>query len=199
VPSYARRLRRPAETQFSGAHDDSVKSGITTVSSSLLCILAAVNAGTSAPSLDLPRGYTASVYASGLDGASRLDVEADGTLRLDLAHERIEIAPPTADAPVTVMRVAAELENTATAEATLAIQTPRLVRMRWDAQSGELAFVIARDDGVGAGVSIAPQTLALARVLARRHHADVALAPDGALYFADSRVGAVWRIERKTL
>jgi hypothetical protein len=174
-----------------------VKSGITTVSSSVLCILAAVNGGAPAPRLDVPHGYTARMYAQGLEGVSRLDVRADGTLTLDGTHERFEIAPPNADQPVTVMRVAAELDAAHADTAPLSLASPRLVQMRWNSRSGELDYVVL--PAADRGVSVTPSTLALARRLANRRHGDVAFGPDGTLYFADSRAGAVWRIERSRL
>jgi hypothetical protein len=176
-----------------------VKSGITKVSSSVLCVLAAVNGGRPASRLDLPHGFTASVYARGLDGASKIEIRPNGTLTLQGDGENFEIVPPTADEPVTIMRVAAGLEATVfdASVTALAVPAPRFVRMRWDARSGELAYVLARD--AGAHVSVAPRTLALARALAERHHADVAMAPDGTLYYADSRAGDVWRIEPSRL
>jgi hypothetical protein len=176
-----------------------VKSGITTVSSSVLCILAAVNGGSATPRLDLPSGFTATVYARGIDGASDLALQPDGTLTLRGDHERFEIAPPRGDAPVTVMRVAPELDaaDSAMDPTALALQAPRFVRLRWDADSGELAYVLASH--AGSRVPMPAQTLALARSLARKHDAQVALAPDGTVYFADSRAGAVWRIERTAL
>jgi hypothetical protein len=166
----------------------------------VLCVLAAVYGGDSTPSLQLPPGFTASVYARGIDGARELALRADGTLTLRGDAEHFEIAPPTEDGPVTVMRVATGLDaivNASGSQAALAVQAPRLVQMRWDARSGELAYALAHE--TTARVPVAPQTLALARALARRDHADVALAPDGALYFADSHAGAVWRIERAAL
>jgi hypothetical protein len=171
-----------------------VKSGITKGTSSLLCVFAAVNGAGPASRLELPHGFTASVYARGIDGATGLEILADGTLTLQGDAERFEIVPPTADEPLTIMRVAAGLEDTVSdANATaLTAQAPRFVRMRWNARSGELAYVLARD--AGAHVSVAASTLALARALAERHHADVAVAPDGTLYYADSEAGAVWRI-----
>jgi len=48
-------------------------------------------------------------------------------------------------------------------------------------------------------IPVSAQTLALARKLAHRHDADVALAPDGTLFVAHSRAGAVWRIRRSPL
>jgi hypothetical protein len=179
-------------------HHERVKSGITTVSSGVLCVLAAVHGGNTAPCLEVPPGFIASVYARDIDGASRLELRPDGTLTLQGHAEHFEIAPPTADAPVTVMRVATGLDAMDDATRTsLAVQAPRFVRMRWDARSGELAYVLARD--TARRLPVPPQTLALARALARRDHGDVALAPDGTLFFADARAGAVWRIERAAL
>jgi hypothetical protein len=191
-------MPRPAEAGRTPSHDARVKSGITAVSAQLLCILAAVHGDDLSPRLDVPRGFAASVYASGIDGARDLDVRADGTLTLRSGDDRFEIAPPTADAPVTVMRVAAELDSAPAAhDAAIAVQAPRFVRMRWDAASGELAYALTRADG--AGIPVSPQTLTLARVLAHRHDADVAMAPDGSLFVADSRAGAVWRVRRTAL
>lgn len=177
-----------------------MKSGITTVSASLLGVLAIVQGGGAAPRLDVPRGFSADLYARGIPGARDLAVQPDGTLTLlGRAHrDRFEIAPPTADAPVTVMRVATELDAPGiAADAMLPVQAPNFVHMRWNAASSELAYALTPE--IGRGIPIAPQTLALARSLARRHHADVALAPDGAIFVADSRAGAVWRIRRTML
>lgn len=174
-----------------------MKSGITTVSASALCILAAVLGDPAAPRLEVPAGFTASVYACGIEGARDIDMRADGTLTLRGGDERFEIAPPTADAPVMVMRVAAELDTAQAADrAMLAVQAPSFVRLKWNAGAGELGYVLT--PAVGTGISVAPQTLRLARRLARHRGADVALAPDGTLFVADSRAGAVWRVRRGT-
>jgi hypothetical protein len=92
------------------------------------------------------------------------------------------------------MRVAAELDRaTGTDPATLATRAPRFVEMRWNAASGELAYSV--NPGTGVRVDVPGPTLAFARRLARRH-AEVALAPDGSLFVADARAGAVWRVRR---
>ena len=175
-----------------------MKSGITTVSASLLCIFAAVQGDDVSPCLDVPKGFTASVYVSGIDGARDLDVRADGTLTLRGEDEHFEIVPPTADEPVTVMRVAAELDAAGpTNETTVTVPSPRFVQTRWVAASGELAQALAPD--IGACIPMSPQTLALARRLERQHNADVAMGPDGTLFVADSRAGTVWRIRRTAL
>jgi glucose/arabinose dehydrogenase len=177
-----------------GAQHDAVKTGITSVSSGLLCILAAVHGDTARPRLDVPHGFTASVYARGITGARDLTLLPDGTLTLTSGGQRYEIAPPTADSPATLMRVAAELDRaTGTDPATLATRAPRFVEMRWNAASGELAYSV--NPGTGVRVDVPGPTLAFARRLARRH-AEVALAPDGSLFVADARAGAVWRVRR---
>jgi glucose/arabinose dehydrogenase len=177
-----------------------VKSGITTVSAGLLCILVAVQDGAIAPRLDVPRGFTANLYARGIPGARHLAVLPDGRILLQGRgrSDCFEIAPPTADEPVTVMRVATELDAPdAAADATLAVHAPNFVQLRWNAASGELAYALTPD--AGQGIPISPQTLTLARSLARHRHSDVALAPDGTLFLADSRAGAVWHIRRAAL
>ena len=179
------------------SHHDCVNSGITRVFSSLVCIFAAAQGGDVAPRLDVPRGYTASVYASGIRGARDLDVRADGTLTLRGADARFEIVPATADAPLTVMRVAAELEAPVGSNEATAMKSPRFIEMSWDGASGELGYALMPAEG--AGIPVSPQTLALARKLAHHHAADVAMAPDGSLFVADSRAGAVWRIRRSAL
>jgi hypothetical protein len=151
--------------------------------STLASFFAVVQAAEPAPRLDLPRGYTASLYVSGIAGARDLAVAADGTLQLNggAPLDRYEISPPTADTPVTVMRVAPELD---------AAEPPQAVRL--------FAYSPEARPG-GSNVPVAPQTLALARTLEREAYADVALAPDGTLYVADSRAGAVWRVRRGRL
>ena len=172
---------------------------MTTVSSGVLCILVAVLGDPASPSLDVPRGFTASVYASGIDGARDLVVRPDGTLTLRGDADRFEIQPSTADAPVTVLRVAPELDEPRSADdAALAVQAPRFVQMRWDASSGELAYALTPAANA-TGIPVPAQTLALARTLAHRPDADVAMAPDGSLFLADSRAGAVWHIRRTAL
>lgn len=163
------------------------------VCAGLLCTLASLPGDDAALRFDLPQGFTASVYATGIDGARDLSVRTDGTLTLRGGDGRFEIAPSTADEPVTVMRVAVELDDPSAAErAALAVQAPRIVRMRWDAGSGELGYRLrGAADSI---IPVPPQTLALARVLAHRSAADVALAPDGSLFVADAHAGAVWRI-----
>lgn len=151
-----------------------------------------------APRLDVPRGFNASLYASGIGGARDLDVQADGTLTLRGGKGWFEISPPTRDEPVTVMRVAAELATRrAVNPATLAVRSPRFVRLRWDARSGELAYALTSADG--AGVPVPAQTLALARRLDQRRDATATIAPDGSVFVADARAGAVWRIRRASL
>jgi hypothetical protein len=150
------------------------------------------------PPLDLPPGFSASLYASGIDGARDLHVRGDGTITLRGADDRFEILPATADQPVTVMRVAAELAAPrSTTPATLAVQAPRFVRMRWNSTSGELAYALASADGTS--IPVSPHVLALAHALDHRPDADVVIAPDGSLFVADSRAGAVWRIRRSAL
>ena len=166
--------------------------------SGLLCILAAALADDAAPRLDVPRGFAASVYASGIDGARDLELRTDGTLTLQGGDGRFEISPPTADEPVTVMQVAPELDAPRRVEErSLAVQAPAFVRMRWDAGSGELAYAMPSPDVFG--IRVAPQTVALARALSHRHDADVELAPDGTLFVADSRAGTIWRVRRSVL
>jgi len=164
----------------------------------LLCVLVAARSDEAASRLDIPPGFTASLYASGIDGARDIDVRADGTLTLRGGEGQFEISPPTADEPVTVMRVAEELAAPRAIDpTTLAVQSPRFVRLRWNAGSGELDYALTADDG--ASIPLATQTLALARRLDRRRDADVAIAPNGTLFVADSRAGAVWRIRRAAL
>lgn len=177
-----------------------MKSGITTVSASLLGILAVVQGGAGTPRLDVPPGFSADLYARGIPGARDLTVQPDGTLTLlgRAQRDQFEIAPPTADAPVTVMRVATELDAPeVVADAMLPVQAPNFVHLHWNAASSELAYALTPE--IGQGIPVAPRTLALARSLARHHRADVALAPDGAIFVADSRAGAVWRIRRTAL
>ena len=146
-------------------------------------VLAVGQAAQPAPRLDLPRGYAASLYVSGIAGARDLALTADGTLMLNggAPHDRYEISPPTADTPVTIMRVAPELD---------APEAPQAVRL----------FAYSPDAGAGRSrFPVAPQTLALARALERETYADVAVAPDGTLFVADSRAGAVWRVRRVKL
>lgn len=160
-------------------------------------MLAVVNAGAPAPRLDVPRGFTASVYVRGIHGARDLGLRSDGTLTLSGGDRRFEISPPTADAPLTVMVVAPELDTPQSVDnAALAVQAPAFVRLRWNAASSELGYVVAPD--AGSRLRVPPQSLALARTLERRH-ADVAVAPDGTLYVADPRTGAVWRVRRSAL
>ena len=163
-------------------------------------MVAAANAGAPLPRLDVPAGFTASLYVRGIGGARDLDVAPDGTLTLRgrAPDERFEIAPATDDRPLTVMRVAAGLGiPPATDAATVAVRAPHCVRLRWNAASGELGYALASD--VGRRVVVAPRTLALARALARHREAAVALAPDGTMFVADSRAGAVWRIRPTAL
>jgi hypothetical protein len=176
-----------------------VKPGITTASASLLYVLVAVQGGATAPRLSVPRGFAADLYVAGIPGARELMVRADGTLMLDgrTPRDRFEIQPSTADRPVTVLRVAADLTAPeSAANAALVVQAPRFVQLRWDASSGELG--VALPPAATTGIPISPGTLALARVLARRRGADVALAPDGNLFVADSRAGAVWRVRKQS-
>jgi glucose/arabinose dehydrogenase len=150
---------------------------------SLGCLCAVAGAAPPSNGLVVPKGFTASLYASGIAGARDLAVAADGTLELNGRGpgERYEISPATADAPVTVMRVATELD---------ALEAPRIVRL----------FAYPLDSSARVpGARVAPQTLALAHALERQDFADVALAPDGSLFVADSRAGAVWRVRRTAL
>jgi len=195
-----RRLRSPAEQPRFIAQHEAVTSGITKVCASLLCVVAAVEAGAPAPQLHVPQGFSASLYVRGITGARELRLAADGTLTLrgTARDDRFEIVPPTDDSPATVMRVAAELDDPrATGTATRAVQAPRFVRLRWNAASGELDYTVA--PAHAERVPVAPRTLALARKLARQPQADVAIAPDGTLFVADSLAGAVWRVRPTSL
>jgi hypothetical protein len=177
-----------------------VKSGITSVSTSLLGIVAFMLGDTGVPRLEVPRGFSADLYARGIPGARDLAVQPDGTvtLRGRAQRDRFEIAPPTGDTPITVMRVATELDARAiVADATLSVRAPNFVQLQWNAASSELAYTLAPQ--IGQGIPIAPQTLALARSLARQRHAGVVLAPDGAIFVVDSPSGTVWRIRRMAL
>jgi len=168
------------------------------VSIALLCIFVAAQGDDAATRLDVPDGFSSSLYASGIDGAHDLDVRADGTITLRGAEDLFEISPRTADQPVTVMRVAAELATSERDVAGMrAAASTHLVRLRWNARSGEIAYVLM--PAHTAGVAVSAQTLALARHLKLRRDADVAMAPDGGLFVADSRAGAVWHIRRASL
>ena len=167
----------------------------------MLCVVAAVEAGAPAPQLHVPQGFIASVYVRGIAGARELRLAADGTLTLrgTAQDDRFEILPPTDDSPATVMRVAAELDDPRTTGiATLAVQAPRFVRLRWNAKSGELDYTVAPAHAERVPV-VAPRTLALARKLARQPQADVAISPDGTLFVSDSHAGAVWRVRPTSL
>ena len=177
-----------------------MKSGITTLFSSLLCIVAAAQGGAIAPRPNVPRGFTANIYARGIPGARDLTVLADGTITLrgHGSRDRFEIAPPTDESPLTVMRVAAELDAPhSSGDGALAVRAPSFVEMRWNEASGEIAYALIPK--IGRGIPVAPRTLALARTLANQRYLDVALAPDGTLFLADSRAGAVWRIRPTAL
>jgi len=68
------------------------------------------------------------------------------------------------------------------------------VQLRWNAVSGELGYGLTA--ARGAGIPVCARTLAVARALARHPAADVVLAPDGNLFVADARAGAVWLVRR---
>jgi hypothetical protein len=179
-------------TTATARHHDGVKSGITRVFVGALCVLAG-SWNDAEPRLVVPPGFTASVYARGIDAPRNLDVRPDGTLTLDGGRDRFEIAPATADQPLTVMRVAAELDTLGRRDgAGVAMIAPRFVKLRWNADSGELAYSLRPD--TGARIPIARRTLDLARRFAQARKTDVAMAPDGTLYVADTRAGAVWRV-----
>ena len=173
-------------------------SGKAKVSLGLLCVLVAAHGDEAAPRLDVPRGFDATLYASGIDGARDLDIQADSTVTLRGKKGWFEISPPTPDEPVTVMRVAAELTAPRAIDpTTLAVRSPHFVRLRWDARSGELLYVLTSAEG--AGIPVSARTLALAHRLDQRRDATAAIAPDGSVFVADARAGAVWRIRRASL
>ncbi|HTU66064.1 MAG TPA: hypothetical protein VMF52_08950 [Steroidobacteraceae bacterium] len=169
-----------------------------TVSAGVVAVLASLlggSAGNDAPHLLVPDGFVASVYARDLPGARALAIEPDGTLTLRGRRDTYEILPPRDDQPVTVMRVATELDDlddAAAENATLAVSVPGFVHLSWHADSSEIAYTVA--SGAGAGIPVPPRTLALARTLASARFTDVALAPDGTLFVADPRRGTVWQI-----
>lgn len=163
-----------------------MKSGITTVCSGLLCVLAAALA---APRIDVPAGFEASTYATGIAGARDVAVRPDGTVTLLglTARDSYEIDPPLDAGPVTVMRVAMELDADAHGPARMdrAIQFASL-----DTESASSAPARA--------IPVEPRTLALAQALDDEATLDVAIAPDGTLYVADSNSGRVWRVSRES-
>lgn len=154
------------------------------VAPSVLAVLATVLGGADTPILDVPPGFIASEYVRGIPGAHDISVGADGTVRLrgHEGREVFEIVPPSGDAPVTVMRVAAEL----------ATRGPRT-------RITALAAPPPQGDAVTYDLPVAAGTLALARTFAREEFADVALSPDGTLYVADARAGTVYRVRRTGL
>jgi hypothetical protein len=187
VPSYARRLLRPSERPAPPVQHASVISGNFPVSSprkrfgalALLGVFAALQGGAPSAPLDVPDGFAACVYARDIAGARGLHVDADGTLTVHGRErsEAFEITPATEGHPVTVMRVAPELEAAdAAAQATALSDSPAPDAPRTD-------------------IPVAAETLALARALERRALA-VELSPDGILYVADPHAGVIFRVRR---
>src|SRR5262245_26475858 len=146
------------------------------VGSLVLFGVVAMLPGGHAPMLDVPAGFTASIYARDLAGARDLRIAPDGTLTLRSGESRetVEITPPLDDAPKLVMRVATELESHAEALQVTALAAPLSLTRTTD-------------------IPVAPEIIALARRLARPRFADVALAPDGTLFVADARNGIVYQ------
>jgi hypothetical protein len=160
--------------------------GIKTVTSirigavTLLGVLAGVQVIHQAPAIEVPSGFDARIYARDIAGARDLRVGTDGTLTLRGDSASFEITPPRDDSPRMVMRVARELDRDAVVQAT--------------ALAAPMAPEVPITD-----VRVLPETLALARALARQSFTDVALAPDGTLYVSDARAGVVYQVRRITL
>jgi hypothetical protein len=184
--SYKRRLRRPNERAGGPVQHGCVISGnkashqFAHLGAFALFVVAVAHAGDAKRSIDVPEGFTASIYARDLAGARDLRLQADGTLRLRADVATFEITPPRDDSPMMVLRVATELEQDASLSAT-ALAAP----------------VDARPMTIPLPISM--ETLALARELDQQKSRDVALSPDGTLYVADARAGVVYQVRRKTL
>ena len=185
--SYNRHLRRPSEAPGARVQHDPVTTGkpVSILFSrigaiALLGVLSTAHGGSAARSIPVPEGFTARVYARDLAGACNLRVDADGTLRLRANSATIEIKPPRDDSPMMILRVATELDQQLTNQAT-ALAAPL------DTQPMTIPLPISME------------TLALARELDQLKSTDVALSPDGTLFVADARAGVVYEVRRTTL
>jgi hypothetical protein len=185
--SYNRHLRRPSEAPGAPVQHDPVTTGKSVSirfsrigAIALLGVLSAAHGASAARSIPLPAGFTARIYARDLAGACDLRVDADGTLRLRANSATIEIKPPRDDSPMMILRVASELDQQLTNQAT-ALAAPLETRP------------------MTIPLPISMETLALARELDQLKSTDVALSPDGTLYVADARAGVVYEVRRTTL
>ncbi len=143
----------------------------------LLGVIAGAHVIHHAPPIEVPAGFASRVYARDIAGARDLRVDADGTLTLRGDSDYFEITPPRDDSPRMIMRVARGIETDTHIQATA------------------LAAPLAPQAPV-THIPVVPETLALARALARRHFTDVALAPDGTLFVSDARAGVVYQVRR---
>jgi len=146
----------------------------------LLGVLAGAQVMHRAPAIEVPAGFDARIYARDIAGARDLRVDTDGTLRLRGDSESFEITPPRDDSPRMVMRVASEIQDDTVIQAT--------------ARAVPLAPQAPVTNG-----PVLPETVALARELARQRFTDVALAPDGTLFVSDARAGVVYQVRRISL
>jgi len=150
--------------------------------------------------LALPAGFERTEYAHGVGPISGLEMRDDGTLIITRGdpRDRYEITPPHDDEPISIRRVAAELSPRITA-ATQAAETRAggFVRFEWHPDSGELTWTQTEPArAAGRDVSLSPATLRLARTLSMQPFTNVRLAPDGALFVADTHAGVIYRVSR---
>jgi hypothetical protein len=149
-----------------------VKAGKFQVSLALapfLLLSASHDTATTLHALDLPPGFDMSIYATGLEGARGLTIDANGVLSVLTADSRMgySIAPASGDMPVMVMLVAQDLQ---------------------DVPAG------IRADAVAARLLVTPGSRDDQTPPAQDDAASAVLGPDGSLFVVDEAAGVIYRI-----
>jgi hypothetical protein len=123
-----------------------------------------------------------SVIASGLTGAHNLRLQPDGSLLLDAPGDSLEYrVTPQPDGGAYVLLAAREMHDDS-ARAPPALAT--FVRLEWPPGDG-----IVADE-----FELPPESLEIARALARVPETETAVAPDGAMFVAAVDAGIVYRV-----
>jgi glucose/arabinose dehydrogenase len=169
------------------------------VALAMLAGIAGAAAGSNGPAVALPAGFDRIEYASGFEQITGIEMLADGTLvvtRQD-PRDRYEITPAHDGEPLSIRRVAVELarRDQAVAHPVVDTRARSFVRFEWHPDSGELTWTQSEPAQVaGRDVPLSAKTVRLAHTLATQPFMDVAIAPAGALFVADTKTGVIYRV-----
>ena len=147
----------------------------------------------------LPAGLERFEYARGFEQITGIEILADGTLLVTRQdpRDRYEISPAHDGEPLGIRRVAVELapRDGAVAHAVVDTDARGFVRFEWHPDSGELTWAQSEPAQVpDRDVPLSAVTERLARGLATAPFMDVAFAPDGTLFVADTKAGIIYRV-----